>query len=311
MKSDTSMRAVLYDPTTPDGLRLGEAPVPRPGKHQALMQVHAFALNFADVAFLPRRFKPGDVIGFEAAGIVVEAAADDTGPPPGARVTGFAGAGGWAEQRVVDVDDLAVVPDAVDLAAAAAIPVAGVTALRAVRSLGSIVGRRVLVTGASGGVGRMAVQLAARAGAHVIACVGSAERGAGLLDLGASDVVVSLEKVEPVYGVLENVGGELLARAYTLLEPNGCLQSIGMASLQPTLLDFEAARLRGGGRIEAFNVFTHGGAFGHDLDILLQTAAAGGLSPEIGWRGNWRQIAEAVDQFRGRRVRGKAVLEIS
>jgi NADPH:quinone reductase len=134
------------------------------------------------------------------------------------------------------------------------------------------------------------VQLAARAGAHVIACVGSAERGAGLLDLGASDVVVSLEKVEPVYGVLENVGGELLARAYTLLEPNGCLQSIGMASLQPTLLDFEAARLRGGGRIEAFNVFTHGGAFGHDLDILLETAAD---SREVAARKTARQLPAA------------------
>lgn len=76
--------------------------------------------------------------------------------------------------------ELAVLPDAVDTGTAAALPVAGVTALRALRGLGPLLGRRVLITGASGGVGRFAVQLAARAGAHVIAAVGSAARGAGL-----------------------------------------------------------------------------------------------------------------------------------
>jgi len=304
------MLAVLYDPAVSDGLRIGETPEPRPGKHQALVRVHAFAINFADVGYLPQRFKPGDIVGFEAAGIVEEPAADGSGPAAGARVAGFGATGAWAERRVVDVDHLAIVPDAVDLAVAAAIPVAGVTALRAVRALGSIVGRRILVTGASGGVGRMAVQLAARGGAHVIACVGSVSRGVGLVELGASEIVVDLKNVAPAYGVLENVGGELLAQAYALLEPGGGLQSIGVASLEPTQLDFEAARLRGGGRIEAFNVFSHGGAFGKDLDALLQWTAAGWLSPEIGWRGNWRRIGEAVAEFRGRRVRGKAVLEL-
>ncbi|HET6259246.1 MAG TPA: hypothetical protein VFE39_11400 [Pseudonocardia sp.] len=74
-----------------------------------------------------------------------------------------------------------MVPDEVDLGAAAAVPVAGVTALRALRRLGFLTGRRVLITGASGGVGGYAVQLAASAGAHVIASVGSAARGEGLV----------------------------------------------------------------------------------------------------------------------------------
>jgi NADPH:quinone reductase len=304
------MRAIVYDPLAAGGLCLGDAPEPQTDKHQALVEVHAIAINFADVAFLAARFKPGDVVGFEAAGVVIEEAADGTGPPRGSRVTGFAGAGGWAQRRAVNVNDLAVVPDDVDLAGASAIPVAGITALRAVRALGSIVGRRVLVTGASGGVGRMAVQLAARAGAHVIACVGKAERGVGLAELGASEIVLDLKDVAPVYGALENVGGELLARAYALVEPNGWLQSIGTASLEPTLLDFEQARLRGGGRIEAFNVFTHGGAFAEDLARLLEWTAKGQLRLEIGWRGHWTQIAEAVEAFRGRLVRGKAVLEL-
>jgi NADPH:quinone reductase len=304
------MRAVIYDPATRHGLRLGEAPEPRPGERQALIEVRAIALNFGEVAFLAERRKPGEVVGWEAAGIVLEAAADGSGPPRGARVSAFAPAGGWAERRAAHVDDLALVPDALDLGAAAAVPVAGVTALRALRALGPVLGRRVLVTGASGGVGRMAVQLAARAGAHVIASVGSPERAAGLAELGAAEVVSDLGGVAPVYGVLENVGGELLAQAYALLERDGWLQSIGMASLEPTTIDFERARLRGGGRIEAFNVFSHGGAFGRDLDALLDWAARGELDPQVGWRGSWSRITEGVDALRGRQVRGKVVLDV-
>jgi NADPH:quinone reductase len=188
--------------------------------------------------------------------------------------------------------------------------VAGVTALRALRALGPVIGRRILVTGASGGVGRMAVQLAARAGAYVIACVGKPERGTGLVELGAAEVIVGLSEVAPVYGVLENVGGDLLAEAYALVDPGGCVQSIGAASLKSTTVDFEQARLRGGGRIEAFNVFSHGGAFGKDLATLLEWVAHGELDPQVGWRGSWTQITKAVDAFRGRQVPGKAVLDV-
>jgi NADPH:quinone reductase len=304
------MRAIVYDPSAPHSLRFDVAPEPRPRASEALLEVHAIALNFGEIAYIADRLAPGAIVGWEAAGVVLKAAASGAGPPTGARVTGFGRAGGWAERRAADVTELAVVPDSIDFGAAAAVPVAGVTALRALRALGSVVGRRVLVTGASGGVGRMAVQLAARAGAQVIAHVGKPERGIGLVELGATEVVVSLEKVAPVYGVLDNVGGELLAEAYALVEPHGCAQSIGKASLEPTTIDFERARLRGGGRIEAFNVFSHGGAFGTDLAALLMWIARGELDPQVGWRGQWTDMSRAVEAFRGRQVRGKAVLEV-
>jgi NADPH2:quinone reductase len=304
------MRAIIYDPTAPHGLRLGETPDPKPSEHEALVEVHAIALNFGEVAFLAERRQPGEVVGWEAAGVVLKPASDGSGPPLSARITGFGPAGGWAQRRAVSVDQLAIVPDAIDVGTAAAVPVAGVTALRALRALGPVVGRRILVTGASGGVGRIAVQLAARAGAYVIACVGKPERGTGLIELGAAEVVVRLSEVAPVYGVLENVGGELLAEAYALVEPAGCVQSIGVASLKPTSIDFERARLRGGGRIEAFNVFSHGGTFGSDLATLLEWVARGELNPQVGWRGPWTQITEAVNAFRDRQVQGKAVLDV-
>ena len=137
------MRAIVYDPGAPHGLRLGMALDPVPGAHEALVEVHAIALNFGEVAFLAERCKPGQVIGWECAGVVLEAAADGSGPPAGARVAGFGSSGGWAERRAMSVDELAMVPDAIELGAAAAVPVAGVTALRALRALGPVAGRRV------------------------------------------------------------------------------------------------------------------------------------------------------------------------
>ena len=113
------------------------------------------------------------------------------------------------------------------------------------RALSPVVGQRVLVTGASGGVGRLAVQLAARAGAHVIAAVGAPARGAGLLELGAAEVVVGLAQVsEPVFGVLDNVvDGGLLTEAFGVVADGGSAQSIGMASNQP---DHDRLRERAG-----------------------------------------------------------------
>lgn len=303
------MRAVVYDPVARSGLSLRAVPDPEPRPSEVLVQVAGIALNFADVAFLRDRFSAGDVPGFDASGTVVAAARDGSGPAVGTPVVSFGWSAGWAQRRAVDVGELAVVPRDTDIVAAAAVPVAGVTALRALRRLGSLVGRRVLITGASGGVGRFAVQLAARAGAHVIASVGAPARGEGLGALGAAEVVVGLEGLDtPVYGALDNVGGQTLAEVYARLEPGGVVQSVGTASLQPTSIDFEDARRRGGGRIEAFTV---GSGFGPDLSYLIGLVAGGDLDPQIAWRAPWERIDEAAAALLGRTLRGKAVLEVS
>ena len=303
------MRAVVYDPAGPVHLALGEVPDPRPAPSAALIRVAATSLNFADVAFLRERQAAGAVPGFDASGVVIAGAGDGSGPVPGTRVVTFGWSGGWAELRAVDVGELAVVPDEVELGAAAAVPVAGVTALRAVRQLGSLMGRRVVITGASGGVGRFAVQLAAQAGAHVIAAVGSPERGKGLDALGAAEVVVGLHEItDAVFGALDNVGGRTLAEVYGLLEPGGCVQSVGMASGEATTIDFEQARMRGGGRVEAFTV---GPGFGPDLGYLIGLVAAGRLDPQLGWRGPWDKVGDAAAALLGREVRGKAVLDVT
>jgi NADPH:quinone reductase len=303
------MRAVIYDPQARANLRLADVDEPAAAESEAVIQVRATALNFGEVHFLDRMRKPGEVPGWDAAGVVVQAAADGSGPPVGSRVVGFHGAGGWAQRRTVPTENLAILPDSVEFGPAAALPVAGVTALQALRRLGPVVGRRVLITGASGGVGRFAVQLAARAGAHVVAAVGSEARGAGLRDLGAAEVVVGLADItERVFGVLDNVGGHLLAEAFSLVGDGGSAQSIGMASNQPTTIDFEAERLSGAQKsLEPFTVRT---PFGADLGYLVALLAAGEIDPQIGLRSSWNEVSDAAAALLDRRVAGKAVLDV-
>ncbi|WP_406229508.1 zinc-binding dehydrogenase [Nocardia sp. NBC_01009] len=304
------MQALVHDPDAPHQLSLGTAPDPKPRDTQALIQVAAISFNFGEIVYRSPQTLPGYVSGWDAAGVVIQAAADGSGPAVGSRVVSFGWGGAWAELRAVDTTELAVVPDGVDLFAASALPVAGVTALQACRRLGAVLGRRVLITGASGGVGRFAVQLAALAGAHVIASVGSPARGEGLRELGADEIVLGPTALtEPVYGVIDNVGGGQLAEAFDRLEDDGVVQAIGKASGEPTVIDFEQARVNSArGRLENFNVST---PFGKDLVYLLRLLETGKLDPQVGWRGPWTRASEAADELVARRILGKAVLDLT
>lgn len=172
-------RALVADPTHRTGMRESDVPEPSPTGRQLVIEVHHVSLNRGDLNDVASgRIPPGAVLGSDIAGVVSRAAAGGGGPGVGARVIALA-VGGFARRVAVDVDSVALVPDQVGLSSAAGLPVAGVAALRSLRSFGSSLGKRVLVTGASGGVGTFAVQLAAVSGAYVIALVGSIARGAG------------------------------------------------------------------------------------------------------------------------------------
>ncbi|MCX5328776.1 zinc-binding dehydrogenase [Streptomyces sp. NBC_00140] len=117
----------------------------------------------------------------------------------------------------------------------------------------------------------------------------------------------------PVFGVLDNVGGTQLAQAFSLLEDGGCVQSIGMASREPTTIDFEQERLSGGRkRLESFTVGnpSFGPGFGPDLAYLVHLLENKALDPQIGWRGSWERAPEAAEALLARRVLGKAVLDV-
>jgi NADPH:quinone reductase len=275
------------------------------GSSQVLIDVHHVSLNYGDLNDARSgRVPAGAVLGSDAAGVVAQSAPDGSGPEVGTRVVALA-QGAFADRTAVEVDALAEVPRSVDLADAAALPVAGLAALRALRAAGPLLGRRVLITGASGGVGRFAVQLAARAGAHVIASV--VARGEGLATRGADEVVVGLEGLDqPVEVVLDNVGGPQMVEAWHLLAPGGNLQSIGWTSGKPAIFPPYSTV----GPPKSLSSFLNEGEAGADLATLVRLVADRSLSVEIGWRGPWERIADAVEMLRGRRLNGKAVLDV-
>jgi len=303
------IKAIVFDPRAPRRFAFGEVPAPVPAAgDELLIEVRAISLNSGEVSTGDNVVDPGDVPGWDSSGVVLTPAADGTGPPAGTRVVGADWSRGWAQQRVLTADNVAVLPESLDFETAAALSVAGVTAVQIVRRLGAVVGRRVLVTGASGGVGRLAVQLAARAGAHVVAAVGSPERGVGLRDLGADEVVVGLGGVAPVYGVLEHVGGTMLAEAFGLLEDGGRVISVGAASGEPTTIDFEAERMTMVRKhIEPFMTSW---PVGSDLRYVVELAGSGQLSAQIGLRDSWRNLDAAIDALLGRTVAGKVALTV-
>lgn len=216
--------------------------------------------------------------------------------------------GAFTERVAVAVSSVARVPASLDLAEAAALPVAGLAAIRTLLASGPLLGRRVLVTGASGGVGSFAIQLAAAAGAEVIASVGAPERGRGLLELGADRVVVGLSDIErPVDVIVDSVGGPQLVLAWQLLAPGGTLHSIGWTSGEPAVLPPYATV----GPARSLRSYLTTGDAGRDLETLVDLLDRRKLAVRIGWRGSWDDFEQAAEALRERRVDGKAVLDLT
>ncbi|MEU8320566.1 zinc-binding dehydrogenase [Nonomuraea sp. NPDC048881] len=296
------MRALVVGPGAVG--RLADVPEPVPGAGQALVEVRRTSVNFSELRHMDR-LPEGVVLGYDAAGVVLRPAADGTGPAEGARVAAF-GAGAWAERAAFDTGSLAVVPDGVDLAVAAALPMSGLSALRSLRAAGVSLGSRVLVTGASGSVGTLAVQLARLAGAHVVASVSSPARAK---TLGPDvDVVTALDGVAPVDVVIELVGGPTLVAAWGLLKPGGNLQSVGWAGGQPAV--FPPGSTFSLGPARSMNSFGDVSSPGPDLALLLGLVAAGDLTVEIGRRVPWDRLDEAAAAQLDRTVTGKVVLDV-
>ncbi|MFI0822421.1 zinc-binding dehydrogenase [Streptomyces sp. NPDC021098] len=308
------MRALLVDSSTPSGLRLGETADPEPAPHEALVRVTATSLNYGETAH--RNEAPdGTVLGWDAAGVIERAAADGSGPAAGTPVVTIGEAGGWAELRAVHTGLIGIPPEGADPGALSTLPVAGGSALRALRRIGDTLGRRILITGATGGVGRYAVQLARLGGAHVIATTGDpAAHGDALRALGAHEVIASPEETtEPVHGVVDLVGGPQLVQAYGKLAAHGTLVSVGHVTGRPETFPFGALYGNDGRHDRSIVTFflLERPDLAPDLTWLSERLAAGGLDPQIAWRGGWDRAEEAVTALLDRRLHGKAVLEIS
>ena len=227
------MLALTAAPGRPANLDLREVDEPVQRDNEVLVRVRAISLNRGETRRLAD-MQDGERVGWDLAGIVERTAEDGTGPPVGSRVVGFLRTNAWAELAAVPTNWLAVLRDDVTFEQAATLPVAGLTALRALDIIGPVIARRVLVTGASGGVGRFAVQLAKLAGAHVTGVSASAERAQGLRELGADDIIHELRPDGDEFdGIVEGVGGASLGAAIQRVAAQGTIVSFASSDPAP------------------------------------------------------------------------------
>ncbi|KQW03819.1 NADP-dependent oxidoreductase [Streptomyces sp. Root369] len=227
------------------GLTLEDLPHPHAGENDVIVRVHAAGFTRGELDWpatwtdLAGRDRTPSVPGHEVSGVVTELGYGTTGLTAGQRVFGptdWTRNGSLAEYVAVEARNLAPLPADVDHTAAAALPISGLTAWQGLFDHARLTtGQTVLVHGAAGGVGSIAVQLAQEAGARVVGTGRSADRDT-VLDLGAhafldleADRWEDTGQVDVVFDV---IGGDILDRSAALVRPGGTLVSIAQ---QPTV----------------------------------------------------------------------------
>ena len=307
------MRALVATPSAPGGISIREVPEPDPISDQLVVDVRAVSLNRGECVAL-RHAEEGWRPGWDVAGIVTHPAANGTGPPQGARVVGWVNGGAWAERAAVRTDHLAEIPDDLSLEVASTVPVAGLTAVGVLSVTGSLLGKRVAITGAAGGVGRFAIQLAHMGGAYVVAIVGRPERGSGLAEIGADEIVVGFApEGDPFDLVMESVGGASFAAAVARIAPEGIIVSMGNSSEEPATFDPRVFYRKGAPTIVGYFVvheLVRGRIGTSRLAALASLVAEGRLTSAVDVQVPWDRAPEAIEALLERRISGKAVLTI-
>ncbi|HMJ37847.1 MAG TPA: zinc-binding dehydrogenase [Baekduia sp.] len=291
---------------------VAELPEPTAAADEAVVAVEASSVNHGEVEWLTQA-APGWRPGWDVAGRVLRAAQDGSGPPAGTRVAGFLPQAAWAERTLVPGLRLGALPEELPAATAAAIPVAGLTALRALREAGALrAGSRVLVTGAAGAIGRIAVQLAARAGAEVTALVRAGGHAEALTALGAAAVVEGTGALDGSFdAILDGVAGPVLGACLPAVAPGGSVVLYGDASHEPTTFaSGELFLTAPGARICALRMDASPpqDGFAADLSELAALVRDGVLDVEAADPVDWREAGDAIAASRSRRPARKPVL---
>ncbi len=311
------MKAVIVDPKQPGKLILGNAAPPSASYTQALVRVHAFSLNRGEVR-MTRAPRPNWRPGWDLAGVVEKAADNGLGPAAGARVVGILRAGAWAEQAAVPTDALAELPDNVTFAQASTLPVAGLTAYHALAKGGLLLGKNVLITGASGGVGDYVIQLGRLAGASVTAHVRRSEQEAAAREAGADNVVVGETPAEakahgPFALIIDSVGGPVLGAALGLVSEGTKVISFGTSA--GGSVTFNAEKFYGVGMASLYGLIVFDElrtveAADIGLARLAKLVGEGKLTPRISLEADWSEIDSVAQQLLDRQYPGKAVLTL-
>ncbi len=312
------MRAVVVEVGSPNRLVLREVEEASPAPSEVLIRVAAVSLNRGEVRRAQTTKQAGFRPGWDVAGTIERAAQDGSGPPEGARVVGLLEAGAWAELAAVPTRSLAALPEGVSFAQAATLPVAGLTALYTLEKGGGLLGKKILITGASGGVGLFACRLARMAGAHVVGLIRSADREALVREAGAHEVVTgndtsAAHEHGPYDLVLESVGGEVLASALAMLAPGGICVSFGVSADAEATFDVRSFYLTGGATLYGFILFHEVLArpASEGLGRLSRLVAEGALRPHIELEAPWEEIGDVAGRLVERDYAGKAVLHVA
>jgi NADPH:quinone reductase len=293
-------------------LRVTEVPDPEPGPTEALVRVHATTLNRGEVSRV-KNSPAGEQVGWDVCGVVARAAEGGGGPPVGTRVAGLVNNRAWAELVAVPVDYLATVPDGVTTAHAACMPLAGITAFRALALGGFPVGKRLLVTGASGGVGHLAVQMGRAAQMTVSGLIRNPEANAATAATCHNTVRDIRDAHGPYDHILEGVGGEVLTHCLDVVAPGGMVVSYASTLMDPATLGARWFGAHVGATLRSMLIFVelrHTQTAASDLRSLFALITAGLLKPHIDVEADWTRGGELARDLLARKVTGKVVLRI-
>jgi NADPH:quinone reductase-like Zn-dependent oxidoreductase len=301
----------------PEVLELVTVPVPSPGPNEVLIRMHGCSLNAADSGVRSgnlklmsgRRFPKGT--GADGAGEVAALGASVADRKVGDKVWGFLGGfpgatGTAAEYAVFKETAVSPAPKSIDLVQASALPGVALTALQALRSLGVKTGDRVLVTGASGGVGSAAIQLAVALGATVTAVCSAANAGL-VRGLGAEAVIdygkTDLSTVPAVFNAVLDCHGSRLDEYRRLVVRGGKFGSVtlkGFAKIPAWLVT-------PGPRMRPTAVKTNSA----DLQTLADHVEAGRLKPVIEKEYALKDIVAAHHALDTGHAAGKRVVRVT
>ena len=304
------------DDGAPARLKIGEVEEPGPTPSEALVRVSAGSLNRGEVR-RSQAAEPGFRPGWDLAGTVERAAANGTGPQAGARGVGLLGAGAWSERVAVQADALAELPEGVSFEAAATLPVSGLTALYALEKGDGLLGRNVLVTGASGGVGLFALGLASLGGARPVGLVRREEhvglvRGAGAAEVVVGEGAAAAREHGPFDLILDSLGGRPLGEALAMISPRGTCVAFGPTAGAESTFDVSRFYFSGGASLYGFILF-------HEvlckpasdgLGRLGRLVADGRLEPRISVEEPWTEVGAVARRLLERGYAGKAVLRV-
>lgn len=316
---DAMPRHVTYDRFGErDVLKVAEADAPVPAENQVLVRVHGAGLNPIDwktrkgLGFAARQIENSLpwTPGYDVAGEVVEVGAKVTTLVPGDRVMGMigfpAGGGGYAQFALAAPDELAIVPEELDLVSAGALPLAALTAWQALFEMAKLEsGQKILIHAGAGGVGHFAVQFALERGAHVIATASAGNRDF-LAELGVHEVIDyrTTDIGEECYGldvVLDLIGGDTGKRSLHTLAEQGVLITIPTVTADEIISAAEDMGLRAHGMTVRPDVF--------HLDEIAELIEDGEVKIHIEHAFPLEEVAQAHEQLEGGHVRGKLVLD--